>query len=150
MKQNSKTTFLLLIVLASVIVPLTAPAQTPCLTPPYEGQGTCPPGQCKTGTREGKDVCEIANPAPGQLVNIKNFSDLLIRFINWFLYFAGAIAVIFLVIGGYQYVVSHGNEEAVEKAKKTISYAILGIVIIVMAFAIVAIVNNILTTSPPG
>lgn len=151
MKQNSKIISLLLIFAVSVIAPLITQAQaTPCPSPPYQGSGTCPPGQCKTGASQGRDICEIANPAPGQLVNIKNFGDLLLRFINWLLYFAGAVAVIFLVIGGYQYVASHGNEEAAEKAKKTLTYAILGIIIIVLAFAIVAIVNTLLTTSPPG
>ena len=67
------------------------------------------------------------------------------KFIDILLYFAGAVAVVFLVIGGYQYVTSRGNEEAMEKAKKTITAAIIGIVIIIMAFAIVQIVNTFLT-----
>ena len=55
----------------------------------------------------------------------------------------------FLIIGGFKYVTSHGNEEQMEAAKKTVKAAIVGIVIIVMSYAIVAVVNDLLTT-PPG
>jgi len=83
----------------------------------------------------------IPNPAPGKLVDDVDFDDLVKRAINWGLYAAGSIAVIFLIVGGFQYVASRGNEEQMEKAKKTITAAIIGIVIIVMAFAIVSIVK---------
>ena len=89
----------------------------------------------------------INNPAPNALVNISDFGTLLSRAINTFLTFAGAVAVVFLMIGGFQYVSSRGTEEGMEKAKKTVTAAIIGIVVIVMAYAIVAIVNTILTSS---
>ena len=98
------------------------------------------PGYCMVA---GK--CQLVNPAPNQLVDFRNFGQLMAKFIDILLYFAGAVAVVFLVIGGYQYVTSRGNEEAMEKAKKTITAAIIGIVIIIMAFAIVQIVNTFLT-----
>jgi len=92
----------------------------------------------------GRITCKIKNPSPTHLVNIDNFGTLLVNVISLLLKFAGAIAVLFLVIGGFQYISARGNEEASEKAKKTISGAIIGIVIIVMAYAVVAIVNDIL------
>ena len=92
----------------------------------------------------------MINPASGQLVDIRDFGPLLQRIITIFLYFAGGIAVLFLMVGGFQYVAARGNEEATEKAKKTITGAIIGIIIIVMAFAIVAIVNNLLTRNDIG
>ena len=73
--------------------------------------------------------CQLVNPAPNQLVDFRNFGQLMAKFIDILLYFAGAVAVVFLVIGGYQYVTA----------------AIIGIVIIIMAFAIVQIVNTFLT-----
>jgi len=92
-------------------------------------------------------ITPIENPAEGKLVNI-SFDNLIKRVINWGLYAAGSIAVIFLLVGGFQYIASRGNEEQMERAKKTITAAIIGIVIIVMAFAIVSIVNNILSSDP--
>jgi len=48
---------------------------------------------------------------------------------------AGVVAVGYLIWGGYQYITSGGGESA-ETAKKTIINAIVGIIIIVAAFAI--------------
>ncbi|MDP3993798.1 MAG: pilin [Candidatus Doudnabacteria bacterium] len=116
--------------------------------PPPPGGGPIPPGGGPIPP-PGGPTGELTNPAPGQLVNIDTFEKLLIKIINTFLYFAGGIAVIFIVVGGFQYVASRGNEESTEKAKKTVTYAVLGLVIIVMAFAIVSIVNNLLIREPP-
>lgn len=104
--------------------------------------------ECASGTHAEEGFCVINNPASGNLVNIPNFGDLLQRIVKIFLEFAGAVAVIFLMVGGFQYVSSRGNEEAMEKAKKTITSAVIGIVLIVMAYAIVTIVNDLLTRTP--
>ncbi len=53
--------------------------------------------------------------------------------------------MIFLIVGGYRYIIARGNEEMMEAAKKTITGAIIGIIVIVISFAIVAIINNLLT-----
>lgn len=105
----------------------------------------CPSGQ--SPDKAGK--CQLDNPAPRQLVSISDFRELLRKIIEIFLMFAGAIAVIFLMVGGFQYIASRGNEEATEKAKKTITNAVIGVVLIVMAFAIVNIINTLLTKTPP-
>jgi len=55
---------------------------------------------------------------------------------------AGVIAVLFIVIGGYKYVASQGNPQEVQKAKETIIYALVGLVIVMMAFTIVQFVTN--------
>lgn len=57
--------------------------------------------------------------------------------INILLFVVGAAAVIMLIIGAIRYVVSAGDQQAVAGAKNTIIYAIVGIVVAVMAFAIV-------------
>jgi uncharacterized membrane protein YidH (DUF202 family) len=50
---------------------------------------------------------------------------------------AGIAAVLTIVWGGIQYITSEGNPEEVSKAKKTIIYAIVGIVVIVVAQSII-------------
>ncbi len=44
--------------------------------------------------------------------------------------FAGAVAVAFIILGGYRYVTSQGNQDLVEKAKKTILYAVIGLILV--------------------
>ena len=57
------------------------------------------------------------------------------------------IAVIFLVIGGFRYIVSQGNEEGVEKAKGTIVNAIIGIVVVLLAWIVLQVVVNLLSNA---
>ncbi len=56
---------------------------------------------------------------------------------NVLLFVIGAISVIMLIIGGIRYVVSGGDAGAVTSAKNTILYAIVGIVVAILAYAMV-------------
>ncbi len=56
---------------------------------------------------------------------------------NVLLFIIGAVSVIMLVIGGIRYTTSAGDSSAVTAAKNTIMYAIIGIVVALLAYAIV-------------
>lgn len=64
---------------------------------------------------------------------------------NVVLYIVGVIAVIMLIIGGIKYVVSGGDAKKVTDAKNTVLYAIIGLIIAFLAFAIV---NFVITSLP--
>ena len=49
----------------------------------------------------------------------------------------GAVAVLFVVIGGFRYVISSGDPEDAANARKTIIYAIIGLIVALAAEAIV-------------
>ena len=53
---------------------------------------------------------------------------------------AGAVAVLIMVIGGIRYITSTGDAKRVQAAKDTILYAIMGLVVIILARAIVGFV----------
>jgi hypothetical protein len=59
------------------------------------------------------------------------------RVVNVFLFLIGAIAVVMIVIGGFRYTISGGDSSAVNGAKNTILYAIVGLVVAVAAYGIV-------------
>jgi len=67
---------------------------------------------------------------------IKYFSQTLIGI-------AGTLAVIFVMIGGYQYVL--GSDDQKDKAKNTILYALIGLVVTLMAWILVDIVLQFAT-----
>ena len=67
---------------------------------------------------------------------------------NIVLYIVGVIAVIMLIIGGIKYVVSGGDAKKVTDAKNTVLYAIIGLVIAFLAFAIVNFVISALPSAP--
>ena len=66
---------------------------------------------------------------------------------NTILYIVGIIAVIMLIIGGIRYVTSGGDAQKVTDAKNTVLYAIIGLVIAFLAFAIVNFVISALPSS---
>lgn len=66
---------------------------------------------------------------------------------NTILYIVGIIAVIMLIIGGIKYVVSGGDAKKVTDAKNTVLYAIIGLVIAFLAFAIVNFVISALPSA---
>ncbi len=60
-----------------------------------------------------------------------------ISIINTALGVITVVAVIFIIIGGVQYITSSGDTSKAMKAKNTIMYAVIGLVVALLAFAIV-------------
>jgi hypothetical protein len=65
---------------------------------------------------------------------------------NVLLFILGAISVIMIIIGGLRYVISGGNSTAVTAAKNTILYAIVGVIVALLAYAIVNFVLDSFTS----
>lgn len=57
---------------------------------------------------------------------------------------SGGIAVIVIAYGGLQYVISHGNQEKIEKAKKTLLYGIIGALVVIFSYVIVQFVLQLI------
>jgi len=69
--------------------------------------------------------------AGGDLISvINNISNTLLLLV-------GVVAMLFLIIGGFQYIVSAGNAETIQKAKTTIMYAVIGIIVTLLSWAVV-------------
>jgi type IV secretory pathway VirB2 component (pilin) len=66
----------------------------------------------------------------------------VINIIQWVLGLLALVAVIMIIIGGFQWMTAAGNEEKIEKAKKVISAAVIGLIIVLLAWAIVIFVAN--------
>src|SRR3989338_7714864 len=58
-----------------------------------------------------------------------SFRALALLVINFFLGFLGLLAVMMIIYGGFLYVSSGGEQEKVDKAKKILLYAVVGIII---------------------
>ena len=57
--------------------------------------------------------------------------------VNILLYILGAIAVVMIVIGGIRYATSNGDSGSIKSAKDTILYSVIGLVVAILAYAIV-------------
>jgi len=63
--------------------------------------------------------------------------DLIITMVDYFLGFLGLVAVLMVIYGGVTYVTAAGKDDAVEKGKKIIMYALIGLVIVLLSFVVV-------------
>lgn len=82
------------------------------------------------------DEVKRANGCPGY-GEPATVRDVIIGIINGIVGILSIVAVIFVIVGGVNYMTSAGDAGKVEKAKKTILYAVIGLVICALAFAIV-------------
>jgi len=66
--------------------------------------------------------------------------EAAVNIVTYLMTFLGIIAVIVILYGGFLWLTAGGNEDRVGSAKKTIIAGIIGLVIIIAAYAIVQIV----------
>ena len=85
------------------------------------------------GISDGADTAQ-GKDQPDDLVGS---NGIFTTITNVLLFIIGAIAVIMLIIGGIRYVTSGGDSTAVTAAKNTILYAVVGIVVAIIAYAVV-------------
>lgn len=69
-----------------------------------------------------------------------SFSNIITKVINIFSILIGSISVIMIIIGGFRYIISGGDQNNVTAAKNTIMYAIIGLVVVLFSQVIVRFV----------
>ncbi len=67
--------------------------------------------------------------------------------LNWLLAFAGVVALFFILLSGFKFITSGGDAKQADSARKTLTYAILGLVLILLSFAIVNLIANITSSN---
>jgi len=77
--------------------------------------------------------------------NQLEIGTVLANITTWVLGFSAAVAVLFLIVGGLQYITASGNQKRIDAAKATLLYAVIGLVVILLAFVIVGFLRVNLT-----
>lgn len=90
------------------------------------------------GVREGAEAAK-GDDMPRDLIGP---DGVFTKISNTILYIVGIVSVIMLIWGGVRYILSGGDNKKVTDAKNTILYAIIGLVIAILSFAIVNFVLN--------
>jgi len=75
--------------------------------------------------------------APTDVIQNTSFRDSVIGVVNYFLTFTGLIAVIFVIYAGILMITAQGEDDQVEKGKKILTYAAIGIIVILLSYSIV-------------
>ncbi|MCC7432580.1 hypothetical protein IT412_03585 [Candidatus Peregrinibacteria bacterium] len=66
-----------------------------------------------------------------------NIPDVINKGLAYAILFAGLLSVIFIIVGGFSFILSGGSEEKIKQAVGTIRYAIIGLVITILSVVIV-------------
>lgn len=82
------------------------------------------------GIQQGADSAKGDEQQTDLVSNIKTIT-------NTMLFVIGVVAVIMLIVGGFRYIFSGGSSQNTQAAKDTILYAVIGIVVALLAYAIV-------------
>ena len=91
-----------------------------------------------TSVQEGANAAR----AEGMPTELNGDNGVFSRITNTVLLIVGLISVIMLVYGGLRYILSGGDSKKVTDAKNTVLYAIIGLIISLLAYAIVNFVLN--------
>jgi hypothetical protein len=94
------------------------------------------------GVQDG--ACNIQDPSKfGGKESVSNFIWIIaLNVVEMILQLVGYIAVGFIIVGGYKYMISAGSPDGMVKARKTITNAIVGLLISVFSVAIVNVISG--------
>jgi len=122
--------------IAILIIPFLAFAQMPGDSSISTGGSSVNPLDKVSGIAGGSGYDTSASAS--------SLSDIISNVINAFLAILGVIFLILIIYAGYLWMTAQGNDEQVKKAKDLIRNAIIGVIIIVAAYAITAFVFSYL------
>ncbi len=75
-------------------------------------------------------------------LRVDSLEDLLVAILNIFITLMIPVIVFFIIFAGFKYVTAQGNPGKIEEATTTLTYAIIGGVLILAAVAIAEIIKN--------
>lgn len=85
----------------------------------------------------------------GDIPSLGCLADVIVNIINLLFAFLGTVTVLIIIFGAIKFVVSSGDPKAIETAKKTITYAIIGAIVVLLAFLIINAFYTILGLPSP-
>lgn len=89
-------------------------------------------------------VLAFAAPVSGAPTDITGIWSIIQKIMNWVMALFFLVATIFILMAGFKYLTAAGDSGKIDEAKHMLTYAIVGIAVGLLAFAIPAIVQNFL------
>lgn len=136
MKRISKTTFVS--AFGAMVFALVTVFAIPTATVGAVAAPAAPAVNCDTGASGGAAAgVQCAQGADVPDASLFGSGSIFTNVVNVLLFIIGALSVVMLIWGGIRYTTSGGQAASVTAAKNTIMYAIIGLIVAFLAFAIV-------------
>jgi len=132
-------------VLGLALAPMARPAYaavTDCKDVPASQQSGCAACLVEDDTNKWDEVAGTCDRGTKS-----GLTDIVHTVINVMLFIVGILSVVMIIFGGIRYTASAGNKTQVDNAKNTIIYAVVGLVVAIVAFALVQWVFSALAGS---
>ena len=85
---------------------------------------------CPCALNSSSAACQDLSKPDGLSNILKNATNIV-------LFIAGALAVIMIIYGSIRFMTAHGNEKQVESARLIVTYSVIGLIIAILAYALV-------------
>ena len=76
------------------------------------------------------------------VATLQGFEGIFENVVNVALGLGGVILFIMLIVGGFKFITAGGDPKVIEGAKKTLTYAIAGIVLVALSFLILRFIST--------
>lgn len=78
----------------------------------------------------------------GEIPTLDCVPIVFANIVYWLLVASGTVAVFFIIFGGIRFLTSGGDPKNVEAARKIITWAIIGLIVILLSFAVVKVIQQ--------
>ena len=92
---------------------------------------------CKVDDGIGGALQDDCSRGKGQAKELDGNQGVITTIINTMLFIVGLLAVIMIIYAGIRFVTAHGDEKQVESARQTILYSVVGLIVAILAYALV-------------
>lgn len=90
------------------------------------------------------------NPSQDELFSDGSITFIIADIAVVLIQMAGILAIFFLIVSGFNYIKSFGADEEIQKAKKGMTWALIGLIVVIMSYAIVQNVIRISLSVDPS
>ena len=119
-----KSFFAAVVLLLVVLLLATSqPAFADCISDPTSAG-------CPCALNSSSAACQDLSKPDGLSNILKNATNIV-------LFIAGALAVIMIIYGSIRFMTAHGDEKQVESARLIVTYSVIGLIIAILAYALV-------------
>lgn len=88
-------------------------------------------------------VNEDCSRGKGQAAKLFGSGSVVTTIINTMLFIVGILSVVMIIFAGIRYTTAHGDKQQVTSAKDTLIYAVVGLIVSIIAYAVVSWITNL-------